>query len=159
MLQRYIDDLKHSTGASLRMTSLVAVAGFAGFIALCFACAAIFIAMLQNYGSIAACLTIAGIFVVIAGVVGLIYSQKQKRARERAAAAARAAARAAASAPLIDPMMVATGIQVARAVGLKKLVPLLALVGVAVGYMASRSAASDEDKDENADSPDEDADD
>jgi hypothetical protein len=154
MLQRYIDDLKHSTGASLRMTSLIAIAGFAGFIALCFACAAIFIAMLQNYGAIVACLTIAGIFVVIAGIVGLIYARKQKRARERAAAAARAAARAAASAPLIDPMMVATGIQVARAIGLKKLVPLLALVGVAVGYMANRGASSDNDEDENADSSD-----
>jgi hypothetical protein len=155
MLQRYIDDLKHSTGASLRMTSLVAIAGFAGFIALCFACAAIFIAMLQTYGAIAACLTIAGIFLVIAGIVAQIYASKQKRARERAAAAARAAARAAASAPLIDPVMVATGIQVARAVGLKKLVPLLALVGVAVGYMANRGASSDNDEDENADGPDE----
>lgn len=155
MLQRYIDDLKHATGTGLRMTSLVAIAGFAGFIALCFACAAVFIAMLQNHGAIAACLTIAGIFVVIAGIFGVIYTQKQKRARERAAAAARAAARAAASAPLIDPMMVATGIQVARAVGLKKLVPLLALVGVAVGYMANRNASSDSDDDENADNPDE----
>lgn len=155
MLQRYIDDLKNSTGNSLRMTSLVAIAGFAGFIALCFACAAIFLAMLQNYGAIVACLSIAGIFVVVAGIFGLVYAQKQKRARERAAAAARAVARAAASAPLIDPMMVATGIQVARAIGLKKLVPLLALVGVAVGYMANRSASSDNDEDENADDPDE----
>lgn len=155
MLQRYIDDLKHSTGASLRMTSLVAIAGFAGFIALCFACAAIFIAMLRHHGAIAACLTIAAIFVVIAGIVGLIYAQKQKRAREQAAAAARAAARAAASAPLIDPMMVATGIQIARAVGLKKLVPLLALVGVAVGYMANRSTNSAEDDDNEDGSPNE----
>jgi vacuolar-type H+-ATPase subunit I/STV1 len=155
MLQRYIDDLKHSTGASLRMTSLVAIAGFAGFIALCFACAAIFIAVLQQHGAIAACLTIAGIFVVIAGIFALGYAQKQKRARERAAAAARAAARAAASAPLIDPMMVATGIQIARAVGLKKLVPLLALVGVAVGYMANRSANSAENDDNENGSPDE----
>jgi vacuolar-type H+-ATPase subunit I/STV1 len=155
MLQRYIDDLKHSTGASLRMTSLVAIAGFAGFIALCFACAAIFIAVLQQHGAIAACLTIAGIFVVIAGIFALVYAQKQKRARERAAAAARAAARAAASAPLIDPMMVATGIQIARAVGLKKLVPLLALVGVAVGYMANRSANSAENDDNENGSPDE----
>jgi vacuolar-type H+-ATPase subunit I/STV1 len=155
MLQRYIDDLKHSTGASLRMTSLVAIAGFAGFIALCFACAAIFIAVLQQHGAIAACLTIAGIFVVIAGIFALVDAQKQKRARERAAAAARAAARAAASAPLIDPMMVATGIQIARAVGLKKLVPLLALVGVAVGYMANRSANSAEDDDNENGSSDE----
>jgi len=92
---------------------------------------------------------------VIAGIFALVYAQKQKRARERAAAAARAAARAAASAPLIDPMMVATGIQIARAVGLKKLVPLLALVGVAVGYMANRSANSAEDDDNENGSSDE----
>lgn len=155
MLQRYIDDLKHSAGTGLRMTSLVAIAGLAGFIALGFACAAIFIAMLQSYGAIAACLAIAGIFLVIAGIVAQIYVSKQKRARERAAAAARAAARAAASAPLIDPMMVASGIQIARAVGLKRLVPLLALVGVAVGYMANRNTSSDTDEDDNADSSDE----
>lgn len=155
MLQKYIDDLKTSTGEGLRMSSLLMLAGLTGLIAIGFGCAAIFIAILQSYGAIAACLAIAGIFLVIAGIIAQIYASKQKRARERAAAAAaRAAARAAASAPLIDPMMVATGIQVARAVGLKKLVPLLALVGVAVGYMANRGAASDEDQDDNADTPD-----
>lgn len=155
MLQRYIDDLKNSTGASLRMTSLVMIAGFAGFIALCFACAAIFIAMLQHHGAIAACLTVAGTFAVVSGIFGLVYAQRQKRARERAAAAARAAARAAANAPLIDPMVIATGIQIARTVGLKKLVPLLALVGVAVGYMANRNANSAESDDNENGSPDE----
>ena len=155
MLQKYIDDLKSSTGEGLRMTSLLMLAGVTGLLAVGFGCAAVFIAMLQTYGAIAACLTTAGIFLVIAGIIAQIYVSKQKRARERAAAAARAAARAAASAPLIDPMIVATGIQVARAVGLKKLVPLLALVGVAVGYMANRNAPSDTDDDENADNPDE----
>lgn len=159
MLQKYIDDLKTSTGEGLRMTSLLVLAGITGLISLAFGCAAVFIAVLQTYGAIAACLTTAGIFLIIAGIVAQIYATKQKRARERAAAAARAAARAAASAPLIDPMMVATGIQIARAVGLKKLVPLLALVGVAVGYMANRSANSAEDDDNENGSPDEAADD
>ncbi len=66
---------------------------------------------------------------------------------------------AAANAPLIDPMLVATGIQIARTLGLKKVIPLLALVGVALGYMANRSsAAADDDTNETCD-PDEVADD
>jgi len=148
MLQRYIDDLKNSTGASLRMTSLIALTGFAGFIALGFACAAIFIAMQDHYDTIVACLTIAGIFLAVAGIIALICTRQQKAARARAAAAA---ARAAASAPLIDPAVIATGIQIARAVGLKKLVPVLVLASVAVGYMASRNAASAEGDDGAAD--------
>ncbi|WP_371424355.1 hypothetical protein [Tardiphaga sp.] len=156
MLKGIIDDLKSSTGDSLRMTSLMAMAGFAGFVALCFLCAAAFVAMMQRYGVIEACLTIAGIFVVIAAIFAQIYATRQKRARERAAAAARAAARAAANAPLIDPMMVATGIQIARTLGLKKLIPLLALAGVALGYMANRnSAAADEDDTNETGDPDE----
>lgn len=148
MLKGLIDDLKNSTGNSLRMTSLVALAGFSGFVALCFLCAAAFITVMQRYSIIEACLTIAAIFAVIAAIFAAVYSTKQKRARERAAAAARAAAKAAANAPLIDPMMVATGIQIARTLGLKKLIPLLALAGVAVGYMANRnSAAADDDED------------
>lgn len=159
MLKSIIDDLKNSTGNSLRMTSLMALAGFAGFVALCFLCVAAFIAVMQRYGVIEACLTIAGIFLVIAAIFAQIYATKQKQARERAAAAARAAARAAANAPLIDPMLVATGIQIARTLGLKKVIPLLALVGVALGYMANRSsAAADDDTNETGD-PDEVADD
>jgi type VI protein secretion system component VasK len=154
MLQRYIDDLKHSTGVSMRMASLIALAGLAGTVALGFACAAIFIAMLRQYGAIEACLAIAGVFTVVAVMFALIYAQKQRRARERAAAAARAAARAAASAPKIDPMMIATGIQVARAVGLKKLIPLLAVAGVAIGYFVSRGSNSGEDAGDDEDSSD-----
>lgn len=152
MLKGLIDDLKASTGQSVRMSSLVVMAGLAGFVALCFLCAAAFIAILQRYGVIEACLAIAGIFVIIAAIFAQIYATQKKRARARAAAAARAAAKAAASAPLIDPMMVATGIQIARTLGLKKIVPLLALVGVAVGYMANRGTSADtDDNDQNDD--------
>jgi small-conductance mechanosensitive channel len=148
MLKGLIDDLKNSTGNSLRMTSLVALAGFAGFVALCFLCAAGFIAVMQHYGVIEACLAIAGIFIVVAAIIAQVYAVKQRRARERAAAAARAAARAAANAPLIDPMMIATGIQIARTLGLKKLIPLLALAGVAVGYMANRNSTPADDEED-----------
>ena len=39
---------------------------------------------------------------------------------------------------LADPMLVATGIQIIRAIGIKKLLPILAVGGLALGLMASR---------------------
>jgi len=141
MLQRIIDDLKDSTGATLRMTSLAALAGLALFVTLSFVCAAVFVAVMQSYGSIAACLTIAGIFLLISLVIGGIYVAKKRRARARAIAAAHRAAREAAAAPMIDPMLLATALPIVRAIGLTKLIPLLAVAGVAYGYYMSRSAA------------------
>ena len=41
-------------------------------------------------------------------------------------------------------MLVAAGIQVIRAIGIKKLIPILAVGGLALGFMASRGAAADE---------------
>ncbi|MET0969233.1 MAG: hypothetical protein ABWY18_08545 [Tardiphaga sp.] len=148
MFQRVIDDLKTSTGASLRMTSLIVVAGFAGLVALSFICAAAFIGIMQRYGAIGACLAIAGVFSVIAIIFAAIYAGKKRRARQHAAEMARRAAKAAANSPLIDPVMMATGIQIARAVGRKRLVPLLALAGVVVGFVANRNSASADDGDE-----------
>jgi heme/copper-type cytochrome/quinol oxidase subunit 2 len=146
MFQRAIDDLKDSTGTTVRMTSLAVLVGFALFVTLSFLCAAAFIAVMQRYGLIEACLTVAGIFLVISLIAAAVYITKKRRAKARAMAVAREAARAAASAPMIDPMLIAAALPILRAVGLKKLVPLLAVAGVALGYLASRnSAAADEE--------------
>jgi hypothetical protein len=42
-------------------------------------------------------------------------------------------------------MLVATGIQLVRAIGIKRLVPILAIGGLALGIMASRGASSASD--------------
>jgi hypothetical protein len=39
-------------------------------------------------------------------------------------------------------MLVAAGIQVIRAIGVKKLIPILAVGGLALGFLASRANAS-----------------
>ena len=145
MFQRIIDEFKDSTGTTLRMTSLAALVGFALFVTLSFLSAAAFIAVMQRYGLIEACVTVAAIFLVVALIGAAVYTTKKRRARERAEAAARRAARAAASAPLIDPMLLATALPIIRAIGLKKLVPLLAIAGVALGYFATRNAAAADD--------------
>jgi len=40
-------------------------------------------------------------------------------------------------------MLVAAGLQVIRAIGIKKLIPILAVGGLALGFFASRAAAGD----------------
>ena len=45
---------------------------------------------------------------------------------------------------LTDPMVVAAGLQIVRAIGIKRLLPILAIGGVALGIMASRAGVADE---------------
>jgi hypothetical protein len=54
-------------------------------------------------------------------------------------------AKSAAHSLLADPAMVAIGFQIVRAVGIKRLVPLLAVAGVAVGLLAARGHAQAEE--------------
>ena len=41
-------------------------------------------------------------------------------------------------------MLVAAGLQVVRAIGIKKLIPILAVGGLALGFLASRGNASEQ---------------
>ena len=43
---------------------------------------------------------------------------------------------------LSDPMLMAAALQVVRAIGIKRLVPILAVGGIALGFLASRNAAA-----------------
>jgi hypothetical protein len=147
MFQRFIDDFKESTGNALRLTSLAVAIAVALFVTLSFLCAAAFVYMLQNFGPIEACLTGAGIFFVATLIVASIYMVRQERIEARAARAAEEAkehAKSAMHSALADPMMVAAGLQVIRAIGIKKLIPILAVGGLALGFLASRNAQPDQ---------------
>jgi hypothetical protein len=141
MFQRMIDDFKESTGTTLRLTSLAAAAAVALFITTCFLCAAAFMFVLQRYGPIEACLAGAAVFFVVAAIAAGSYMIRKRQIQVRAEKAAKAAA----NSPLLDPTMVAIGIQVARAVGFKRLVPILAIGGVALGLLAARGHAQAEE--------------
>jgi hypothetical protein len=140
MFQRVIDDFKDSTGTALRLTSLAAAVALALFVTTSFLCAAAFVFVLQRYGLVEACLTGAGIFFVVTLIAAVCYMVRKKQVKARAAETAKSAVQTA----LADPMLVAAGIQVIRAIGVKKLIPILALGGLALGLMASRSASSDQ---------------
>jgi uncharacterized membrane protein YqjE len=134
MFQRAIDDLKESAGNAVRLASVAAVAVVAGSITLVFLCAAAFVFVLQNYGLIEACLAGAAIFFLIAVIAVAIYAIRRNAIKKRAAQKTRATAQNF----LADPMVVAAGLQLARTVGIKKLIPILAIGGLALGLLAGR---------------------
>lgn len=143
MFQRIIDGISASTGTTVRLTSLAAGTAFALFITTCFLCAAAFIAVLEKYGPVQACLAGAGIFFLLTLAAAGSYWVYKREIRIRARIAAERAAKAAPS-MLADPMLIATGLQIVRAIGVKRLLPILAIGGVAFGIMASRAGAADE---------------
>jgi hypothetical protein len=140
MFSRMIDDFKASTGTALRLTTLAAAAAITLFITTCFLCAAAFVFVLQRYGLIEACLTGAAVFFVVTLIAAGCYMVRKKRIEVHVKETAKSAMQTA----LADPMLVAAGIQVIRAIGIKKLIPILAVGGLALGFLASRNVAPDQ---------------
>jgi len=145
MFQRIIDGLSASTGTTVRLTSLAAGAALALFITTGFLCAAAFVAVLEKYGPVQACLAGAGIFFLLTLAAAVTYWSYKRTLRKRAKVAAERAAKSAAHSMLADPMLIATGLQVVRAIGIKRLVPILAIAGLALGVVASRAGAPADD--------------
>jgi hypothetical protein len=134
MFQRFIDDIKSSAGSAIRQTSLVAWAVLCLFITIAFLCAAAFIAVLGRYGPIVACLVGAAVFFIVALIASGMYLVRKRQLKAQAAARAKAATRSL----LADPALLATGLQIVRLVGVKRLIPILAVGGLALGLLASR---------------------
>ena len=85
MFQRLVDDVKDSTRTTLQLSSLAVVIAIASLITIAFLCAAAFVAVLETYGLIQACLTGAAFFFVIAAVAFAAYAVRKKKAARRAA--------------------------------------------------------------------------
>jgi hypothetical protein len=98
--------------------------------------------VLQNYGLIQACFTGAGIFFVVALIAAGSYMLRKRQVKARVEETAKSAVQTA----LADPMLVAAGIQVIRAIGIKKLIPILAVGGLALGFLASRNNSGSDDE-------------
>ncbi len=75
-----IDRFKEKAGSALQLTSLAAAIAVAGLVTLAFLCAAGFVYVLQTYGPIQACLTCAGIFLLVAVIAaGLFVARRNRR--------------------------------------------------------------------------------
>ena len=143
MFARMIDDFKESTGTALRLTSLAAAVAMALFVTTSFLCAAAFVFVLERYGPVEACLTGAGIFFVVTLIAAVCYMVRKNQVEARAVRAAETE-KSAIQTALADPMLVAAGIQVIRAIGVKKLIPIVAIGGLALGFLATRTPARHE---------------
>src|SRR5258705_4083516 len=119
MFQRMINDLKDSTGTALRLTSLAAAAAGAFFIATSFLCAAAFVFVYQRYGLVEACLTCAGLFLVVAVIAAGCYMARKKQVEARAARAAETA-KSTMQTALSEPMLVAARLPVIPAIAAKR---------------------------------------
>jgi hypothetical protein len=134
MFQRMIDDVKSSTGSAMRQAALTAVAAVCFCVAIAFLIAAGFIAMRDHYGLIEACLATAGLFLLVALIFVGVHAARSREIQRRAAERATSTT----SGLLNDPRLIVTGIQVAQAVGVKRLIPLVAIGGLALGLLAAR---------------------
>ncbi len=144
MLQKFMDDFRESTGSALRLTSLAIAVAVCLFITTAFLCAAAFVFVLQKYGLLQACFAGAGVFFVATILAAISYAVRKRQIRKRPDEAAKSTMQTA----LSDPMVLAAGLQIVRTIGLKRIIPLIAVGGIALGVMASRRAAPDDEPEE-----------
>ncbi len=81
-------------------------------------------------------------FFVVTLIAAGSYMMRKRQIEAAPLEQAARAAKSTAQTVLADPMLVAAGIQVVRAIGVKKLIPILAVGGLALGFLASRANAS-----------------
>ena len=133
MIGGRIDLLKWPRSVA-RSVAIAAAGVLCATIALAFLCAALFIVALDRFGSVDACLGAAIIFLIVAAILGAIQAALAERRRR----AAREAATSAALAALSDPRAILLGLQMAKTIGPKRLLPLLAVAGAGVALANAR---------------------
>ncbi len=127
MFDRMIGDWRRTAGAQARLVAIAAAASLSAAATLSFLCAAAFVFVMDRYNVLAACLAVAGVFLVVTLALLAIYFVIRRRAA-RAAAAAQAARQSL----LADPFVIATGVQIIQAIGIKRVATLLAVAGTAM---------------------------
>jgi len=126
-------DFKARLNVSLRAATWGAITALAGAVAILFFCIALFTWLAQQYGSITAGLVLGGIFLLImltAGVTCMAIRRKRVKLRAREAAAG--------SNWWQDPALVLTALQITRMIGVRRLVPIAIVGGIAMGLLSSQ---------------------
>jgi hypothetical protein len=119
------------TGLSSGVVIFGVVAALALVVAVVFALFALFIWLAERYSPLTAALVLAGFFLLLAILAGI----GSLLAQRRTVAEARLALQARSNSPWLDPKLLPIGLQVARSIGLRRIVPL-----VAVGVLAAALA-------------------
>lgn len=148
MFSGLIDDFKLRLDLTLKAMVAGAIFAFAGMAAFICGVVVLFLWVLQTYGVMQAWGVVAGLFGVIAllALIPLLSSGRRRRALARAAEQRAAQAEAEKNRKpdwWQDPAMMLTGLQLARTIGIKRLLPVLAIGAVIAGVAISRQAGED----------------
>lgn len=139
MLEGLTERVKGEAGYSLRVVGLAGAVALSAASVVAFLIAAAFIRISVDYGPIEASLACAGLFVVLTAILAIAYAVTTARHR-REEEARRAAAATSSALALADPRIILLALQVVQAIGLRRLMPLLAVGGAGLA-LASRSGA------------------
>jgi hypothetical protein len=134
MFEKVYERWKSDARGTLRLLALATACACAAAVALGFVCAAGFVFALDRYGLVDACLVGATVFVAAALV--LLAAYVILAARRRRQERARASVEARSSSALADPRLVLLAVQIVQTIGVRRLIPLLAL-GAAAFAIAS----------------------
>jgi hypothetical protein len=118
---------KTGLGADVLVCALIAVLGAAATLG--FLISAAFIGLAERYGPLTAALVLGGLFLAIT-IVAVVCSMTLQR---RNVASAKLELTARRHAPWLDPKFVGVGMQIGRAIGWRRLVPLAAVGVLAAG--------------------------
>jgi Ca2+/Na+ antiporter len=138
MIKNWLHDFTLAIQARSGVTSglfiWIAVIAVASVTAFAFLCVAAYAWLAWELGNVIAGLVLAGVFIVIAVIGGVVCTSARRRARERAILE-RAARAHASSSWLLDPKILGVAVQAGRAVGWQRIVPIALL-----GFMAAQLA-------------------
>jgi hypothetical protein len=129
-LLRYLElTLKSKTGFNSAILLLGLGTVLAAALTLVFLLAAAFIALADRFGPLNAALILGGFFLLltVVAVLGCIASRRRTIAGAQLALAARS------QTPWLDPKYLGVGMQIGRAIGWRRLVPLAAVGVLAAG--------------------------
>ncbi len=129
MFERLSDRWRKEARSTVRLAAFAAAGVGTAGVALAFLSAAAFVAVFDRYGLVDACLAGAAAFLAATVVLLVIYAGVLDNSRQEARP--REMAEPSSPSPLADPRFILVGLQVAQAIGLKRVLPILPVGGAA----------------------------
>lgn len=155
MFSALVDSVQMKVDSTLKSVVWTLVMALALFAALICGAAILFLWLSQNYGVMEAWTALAGGFFLIAMLAVTAKAVSKSRSRRREILSNAATRHSVPGAGLLndpssllkDPAMIITGLQIIRFIGVRRLVPLLLVGGVAAGFLMNRNSEAVDDPD------------
>lgn len=131
MFSSLLNDLKRAIGEMLTIAGCALILAGAAIIAFAFFALAAFVWIENTYDTITAALTLGIFFVIVAVIVLIVMLIMRNRARKRLQKSRQRW--------WADPAVVATGVELVRMLGARRVIPAALIAGVILGVMQAGS--------------------